>query len=96
MKKIMFNDHYGLTRAVLQGLKTQTRRIYKLPKESYGRLEIESNNIITFDFDGNELITKPKYKIGEIVAVAQSYLQIASELEDPQNASCAEHFEKKR
>ena len=78
MKKIMFNDHYGLTRAVLQGLKTQTRRIYKLPKESYGRLEIESNNIITFDFDGNELITKPKYKIGEIVAVAQSYLQIAS------------------
>ena len=94
MKKIMFNDHYGLTRAVLQGLKTQTRRIYKLPKESYGRLEIESNNIITFDFDGNELITKPKYKIGEIVAVAQSYLQIASELEDPQNASCAEHFEK--
>lgn len=27
MKKIMFNDKYGLTRAVLEGRKTQTRRI---------------------------------------------------------------------
>ena len=28
MKKIMFNDKYGLTRAVLEGYKTQTRRIF--------------------------------------------------------------------
>lgn len=27
MKKIMFNDRYGLTKAVLEGRKTQTRRI---------------------------------------------------------------------
>ena len=27
MKKIMFNDRYGLTRKVLSGSKTQTRRI---------------------------------------------------------------------
>ena len=27
MKKIMFNDRYGLTQAVLDGRKTQTRRI---------------------------------------------------------------------
>lgn len=27
MKKIMFNDKYGLTQAVLEGRKTQTRRI---------------------------------------------------------------------
>lgn len=27
MKKIMFHDKYGLTRAVLDGRKTQTRRI---------------------------------------------------------------------
>lgn len=26
MKKIMFNDKYGLTQAVLEGRKTQTRR----------------------------------------------------------------------
>lgn len=27
MKKIMFDDKYGLTQAVLEGRKTQTRRI---------------------------------------------------------------------
>ena len=27
MQKIMFNDTYGLTKAVLEGRKTQTRRI---------------------------------------------------------------------
>ena len=27
MKKIMFNDKYGLTKAVVEGRKTQTRRI---------------------------------------------------------------------
>ena len=27
MKKIMFNDKYGLTQAVFEGRKTQTRRI---------------------------------------------------------------------
>ena len=27
MKKIMFNDRYGLTKAVLKGKKTQTRRV---------------------------------------------------------------------
>ena len=29
MKKIMFNDRYGLTQAVLDGRKTMTRRIIK-------------------------------------------------------------------
>ena len=29
MKKIMFNDQYGLTKAVLEGRKTQTRRIIR-------------------------------------------------------------------
>ena len=31
MKKIMFNDKYGLTQAVLDGRKTQTRRNYMQP-----------------------------------------------------------------
>jgi hypothetical protein len=36
MKKIMFNDRYGLTEAVLDGRKTQTRRIaYKEPFKYY-------------------------------------------------------------
>jgi len=37
MKKIMFNDKYGLTRAVLEGYKTQTRRL--VPEKYYELLE---------------------------------------------------------
>ena len=37
MKKIMFNDKFGLTQAVLEGRKMQTRRIMKMqpPYEKY-------------------------------------------------------------
>ena len=77
MKKIMFNDQYGLTEAVLDGRKTQTRRIaYEKPFKYYcncgfytegkdkGKLAIN---------DGNEIVAKSTYKIGEVVAVAQRY-----------------------
>lgn len=61
MKKIMFNDKYGLTQAVLEGRKTQTRRI--VPHsiiEKYALLE---------DF----MIIDAKYDVGEVVAVTQVY-----------------------
>ncbi len=38
MKKIMFNDQYGLTQAVLEGRKTQTRRILN-PTMLFERLD---------------------------------------------------------
>ena len=94
MKKIMFNDKLSLTQAVLEGRKTQTRRIYKTPENAYGGLEIEGNNIISFDANGNEIVTTSKYKVGEVVAVAQSYSSIVNELEDCNNATCAGHYEK--
>lgn len=80
MKKIMFNDRYGLTEAVLSGRKTQTRRIYKTPRNSYGGLEIENNCIITFDANGCEIVTFPQYKVGEVVAVAMSYKTVVEHL----------------
>lgn len=80
MKKIMFNDRYGLTEAVLDGRKTQTRRIaYEKPfkhirscgfcteGKDKGKLAIN---------DGNEIVAKSTYKIGEVVAVAQRYSDI--------------------
>ena len=69
MKKIMFNDKYGLTQAVLDGRKTMTRRIS----------EDQIRNSI-FCKSGYESIhgyeIKPKYKVGEVVAIAQSYKDI--------------------
>ncbi len=80
MKKIMFNDQYGLTEAVLDGRKTQTRRIaYEKPFK-----HIRSCGFITEGKDkgklsindGNEIVAKSTYKIGEVVAVAQRYCDI--------------------
>lgn len=83
MKKIMFNDRYGLTEAVLSGRKTQTRRIYTTPANAYGGLEVENGNIISFDANGNEIVTRPKYKVGEVVAIAQSYKNVGYDPEAP-------------
>lgn len=58
MKKIMFNDKYGLTKAVLEGRKTMTRRIAKAWTRPDGTLSGWMPS---------------KYKVGEVVAVAQNY-----------------------
>ena len=85
MEKIMFNDKYGLTKAVLEGRKTMTRRIIKAPKKMEGKdvygfavvRKPGSNEVIEVfatDADGatiNNIL--PTYKVGEVVAVAQAY-----------------------
>lgn len=77
MQKIMFNDKYCLTAAVIAGTKTQTRRIInampKDPKIAYG---LENETGYAHLLDGYTVVSKSKYKIGEIVAVAQSYFDI--------------------
>ncbi len=66
MKKIMFNDKYSLTQAVLDGRKTMTRRISKeqIRNSVFWKSGYES-------IHGYEI--KPIYKISELVAIAQSY-----------------------
>lgn len=80
MKKIMFNDQYGLTEAVLDGRKTQTIRIaYEKPFKyirSCGFItEGKDKGKLSIN-DGNEIVAKSTYKIGEVVAVAQRYSDI--------------------
>lgn len=81
MQKIMFKDKYGLTKAVLDRIKTQTRRIIKA-KNLFDTDEIEDytvfgNEVQIIANNGESLITiKSKYKVGEVVAVAQSYKSI--------------------
>ena len=83
MKKIMFNDKFLLTKAVLEGRKTQ-RRIVVSQKlfDNIKQFQEEYYNA-TFDkLEGVELLThyfiaenpeKLPYNIGEMVAIAQSY-----------------------
>ena len=73
MKKIMFNDRYGLTQAVLEGRKTMTRRIIKGIYVAVIHLKYEGS-FIGKTADGESVILpQPTYQIGEEVAVAQSY-----------------------
>lgn len=89
MKKIMFNDKYGLTQAVLEGRKTMTRRL--IPQsvlDSVDQFRIEYYND-TFDAlsfkDGIEQMLyvernlKIPFHIQDDVAIAQSYKDIFDE-----------------
>ena len=101
MKKIMFNDRYGLTKSVLEGKKTQTRRV--ISDKILDKIKLFQDEYFNASFDlleGKDLIEaymvnypeKLPYNVGEIVAVAQSYSSIIEELNDPKNATCAEHY----
>lgn len=84
----MFNDKYSLTQAVLDGRKTMTRRIIKCPRTFKGEWAAGFNihrrhsdkKIVGYpcmydaderEFDMGEIF--PKYKVGEVLSIAQSY-----------------------
>lgn len=97
MKKILFNDKFGLTKAVLEGRKTQTRRI--VPKDFFSLTWDEKNGTLWYENSMGDFIDvrNSKYalcKVGEVIAVAQSYCSIAEELENSNNATCVAHYEK--
>ena len=101
MKKIMFNDKLSLTKAVLDGRKTQTRRIVSQSlidkyEEWYDDVcSIAMPSGSTIETLRDWLLRKhTRYRAGEVVAVAQSYCSIAEELENSNNATCAAHYEK--
>ena len=84
MKKIMFNDECGLTQAVLDGRKTQTRRIAYMPN---GFIIFDDKDFQLKKLDnGQALLTlcnnrfkTANYKIGETIAIAQRYEDMAKD-----------------
>lgn len=77
MQKIMFNDRYGLTQAVIEGRKTMTRRLINLNSTSDVQVRIFAGYVQIIGRSGNVCAEKKlPYKVGDIVAVAQSYEQI--------------------
>ena len=76
MKKIMFNNTYGLTQAVKKGLKTMTRRVLPLSEADEEYLDQ------AFDWDLREHVILDRYaqyEVGETVAVAESYKEVWEE-----------------
>jgi len=86
MKKIMFNDRYGLTQAVLEGRKTMTRRMMTMTLHKKNGDEMTpvvpddmfiKDGVVCFCL-GNLVHKVPKenqpaYNVGDELAVAQSY-----------------------
>ncbi len=104
----MFNDKYGLTQAVLDGRKTMTRRIIKCPITFRGELVAGFNihrspsdkKIVGFpcmydaderEFDMGEIL--PKYELGEVVAIAQSYMDVDRFHRKGKNAAYLEYLD---
>lgn len=103
MKKIMFNDHYGLTQAVIEGRNTMTRRLIDpMPKDCasvhkncWGADWSDEPMSLVVDRDTGGIYCKycgngvrlhdggyhykTKYKVGEVVAVAQNYFSTYDE-----------------
>ena len=80
----MFNDKYGLTQAVLEGRKTQTRRTMPTHIETRLRhLRVLAPSNWTKDWSDSALSkfgeTMSPYKTGDIVAIAQSYKDCGTE-----------------
>lgn len=74
MKKILFNDKYGLTKAVLEGRKTMTRRIIGQCDEIESHIDNGGHCLCEIYTKGIYAGTvKSKYKVGEVVAIAQRY-----------------------
>lgn len=103
MKKIMFNDRYGLTDAVIEGRKIMTRRLIDpMPKDCasvhkncWGADWSDEPMSLVVDRDTGGIYCKycgngvrlhdggyhykTKYKVGEVVAVAQNYFSTYDE-----------------
>lgn len=95
MKKIFFNDKYGLTDAVLTGAKTQTRRI--VPQKAFDAWnDIDdgdeySSSVYAASSEAkmrNFLLKYAQYKVGEVVAVAQPYRYIDGKSDKYLNEWC--------
>lgn len=86
MKKIMFNDRYGLRSAVINGYKNMTRRnatalnhpnvcdISEWGIDKKGKVML----VITYD-TGLQEVVYPHFQIGEVVAISQPYCEIEKE-----------------
>ena len=71
MQKIMFDDKFGLTQAVLNGTKTMTRRIIPcwVCQDILTPLRYKGIDVSHDDMAMKHL----RYKVGEVVAIAQRY-----------------------
>ena len=81
MKKMMFNEKYGLQRAVLSRTKTKTRRDGRKVEKQYAFYVVANEMKGKEDYLSLEefAISKSPYKVGDMVAIQQSYKELLEE-----------------
>lgn len=95
MQKIGFNQHYGLHDAVVvTETKTKTRRLEKCLDKLYeaeerlgeplviSEQQVVNEYLVLTKTNAHILYLKPRYKLGEVIAVAQAYKDVLNELPD--------------
>lgn len=87
MQKIGFCERYKLTTAVLNGKKTMTRRVIKDVSMIQHLNELEEDDKIHTQNADIEIIKEKiaRYKLGEVVAVAQAYNDFYNDECDPRH-----------
>lgn len=102
MKKIMFNDKYGLTQAVLDGRKTMTRRIVSEKlldrwtdyDDFCNNVSVENAPTERQYYDEKDFfLNNAPYKLGEVVAIAQSYMDVDRFHRKGKNADYLEYLD---
>lgn len=79
MQKIMFNDRYGLTQAVLEGRKTMTRRSVsdKILNKYQDYLNWWNTQKGGFKVPEDEFyLCESPYKVNDVIAIAQAYKDV--------------------
>lgn len=84
MKKIMFNDNYRLTQAVLRGTKTMTRRfvspsVINSYDAWYKEFLYKRTGEEPYQTLEEHIINSSEYKVGEVVSISQSYKAVFEE-----------------
>lgn len=91
MKKIMFNEPFGLQQATFDKIKDMTRRLvpkrilagvddyrHKYYEQTLENISVED---AVYNMVCGERLFKPPYEVGEVVAIAQRYSQLEKEID---------------
>lgn len=81
----MFNDAYGLTQATIEGRKKNTRRAEFTDEEQQVLNEaddvyMDGDDVVAHFDSAEDVRFATRYKVGEVVAVAQNYERIHDEI----------------
>ena len=77
----MYNDKYKLTYSVLMRMKTMTRRLVPESVVIDGKIWALTQNKDPQEALREYILSKAPYKVGEIVAISQSYRQVEMEID---------------